>query len=125
MAAGLLLAVSGCSGGPGSDAAAGRVAAQFSAAVTAADTGTACDLLAAGTRSALETESGSPCPDALRELALPGGELLETQAFGRAAESRLDSDVVFLTLSTEGWQVAAAGCTPHADRPYSCDLKGE
>lgn len=121
-----VLASAGCSGAAGNDAAAGRVAQEFSSALAAGDPASACDLLAMGTVTALEQESGSACADALGALDLPvGGSVGTTRAFARAAESVVGADTLFLTLEPGGWKVRAAGCTKRPERPYHCDLKGD
>ncbi len=120
-----LIVLSGCSSAPGHDAAAGDVAARFSEALSTGDMDAACRLLAAGTLTTLKDDHGQPCSEALLTLELPsGGTVSETKAYARAAESTLTSDVVFLTLESNGWKVTAAGCTARPGMPYRCELEG-
>jgi hypothetical protein len=122
----LLFALAGCSSGAGDDAAASAVATQFSEALTDGDTDGACELLAQETRAAVEEEAGTSCGQALSALELPTeGAVHSVQAYGRGAQVKLATDVVFLTLEPTGWRVTAAGCTQRQDRPYRCDVKGE
>ncbi|MCU1635222.1 MAG: hypothetical protein JWQ68_461 [Cryobacterium sp.] len=122
----LLFALVGCSGGAGDDAAATAVATQFAEALTNGDTDGACELLAQGTRASVEQEAGTSCGQALSTLELPTmGAAHDVQAYGRGAQVKLATDVLFLTLESSGWRVTAAGCTQRQDRPYHCAVKGE
>ncbi|MGS0685807.1 hypothetical protein ACVBEQ_11795 [Nakamurella sp. GG22] len=103
---------------------AGRVASDFTTAVTAHDTGAACSLLAPATRSELESD-GSSCEQALLDKQIPtGGAIEHTAAFGRSAQVVLRGDVVFLSDFNGRWLVTAAGCRPERDAPYDCALTG-
>jgi hypothetical protein len=120
------LALAGCSGAAGNDAAAATVAGEFTSALSAGDTDAACALLAQGTLDTLEQESGSSCTEALATVDLPdGGVVISTRAYARGAEAVLESDTVFLTLEPTGWKIHAAGCTQRAPLPYHCELKGD
>jgi hypothetical protein len=127
----VLLALSGCAAGtgsqtPGDDAAAGTVAASFARALADADGSAACDLLAATTRTTLEADSGADCADAITALELPDpGSIRSSEAYGRGAQANFEQDIEFLTLENGQWRVTAAGCVERPDRPYQCDLKGD
>jgi hypothetical protein len=127
----VLLALSGCAaeGGsapPGDDGTAGAVAASFARALADADGSAACDLLAATTRTTLESDSGSDCADAITALNLPDpGSVRSSEAYGRAAQANFEQDIEFLTLENGQWRITAAGCAERPDRPYQCDLKGD
>ena len=125
-----LLALSGCAAAAGpatpGDGAATTVAASFARAVADADGPAACELLAATTRTTLESESGTDCADAIAALGLPDpGAVRSSAAYGRAAQVTFDEDTEFLTLENGQWRITAAGCVERPERPYQCDLKGD
>lgn len=125
-AAGVLVLAAGCSGlNPGSGEAA-ATAQQFHRLLDAGKAAAACRLLAPGTTE--EVESGNPgsCAAKLSRLGLPpASQVLESQAYGREAQVRLDGDTLFLTRSGDRWVVTAAGCTARNERPYLCEVKGD
>jgi len=83
-----------------------------------------CALLAPATVAALEHDEAAPCGDALAQLALPdGGEIVSSVVWGDNAQVRLREDTLFLTNTSAGWKVGAAGCTPHGEAPYLCLLE--
>jgi hypothetical protein len=95
----------------------------FHAAVAAGEGSAACDLLAPAATEELEQAQAAPCPDAVLAADLtPGGEAVESHAYGRQAQVVLTDDVVFLTVSGGRWLVTAAGCTPRPERPYDCEI---
>ncbi|NXY95434.1 hypothetical protein HYE82_13760 [Streptomyces sp. BR123] len=83
----------------------------------------ACALLAPETRKAVA--EASPCGPALAGKRLPAtAGAAVTQTFGRQAMVRLTGDTLFLSQFDAGWKVVAAGCTPRAEQPYDCLVKG-
>lgn len=123
-----LLALSGCAAGPATpgDGAATTVAASFARAVADADGPAACELLAATTRTTLESESGTDCADAIAALGLPDpGGVRSAAVYGRAAQATFEEDTEFLTLENGQWRITAAGCVERPERTYQCDLKGD
>ena len=72
-----------------------------------------CDLLAPATLAAFEKDQSasvhrrdrSSCP-------LDGGEVKSVEVWGGDAQVRMAGDTVFLTETSVGWRVTAAGCTP-------------
>ncbi len=116
-------AVSGC--GASEEAAAQEAASTFYETVGAGDGATACELLAAVTRSELEDSSAKPCDVAVLEEVNPkvGGDRT-VQVFGSMAQVTFDGDTVFLTRSSRKWRVLAAACTPQRDAPHDCQVKG-
>jgi hypothetical protein len=94
-----------------------RVAADFASG----DPTVRCALLAPATMAAVEREG--PC-SATVAAAPPGGQVLGAEVWGDAAQVRLSGDTLFLTRTSTGWKVAAAGCTPNGDLPYTCRLEG-
>ncbi|MCX5613390.1 hypothetical protein OHB39_38675 [Streptomyces sp. NBC_00047] len=105
--------------------AARQVGAAFEQALADADYPRACALLAPQTRQQLEDDESKPCGLALQGQDLPtAGEVQGTQVYGRQALLRLREDTLFLSQFDDGWKVVAAGCTPEADKPYRCSLKG-
>ncbi|MGW7432399.1 hypothetical protein ACWGIN_22965 [Streptomyces sp. NPDC054861] len=101
-------------------------AERFSARAAARDMSAACALLAPTVREELAGTPGPTCAAGLTEAGLPfAGSVRSTAVYGRHAQVTLDGDTYFLALSTEGWRVVAAGCTPRTDRPYDCEVKGD
>jgi hypothetical protein len=121
----ILLLAAGCAGlNPGSNEAA-VTARQFHQLIGSGDGAGACGLLAPGTAEEIENGTAGSCADELSRLGLaPASEVLESQAFGREAQVRMDGDTVFLTQSGGRWVVTAAGCTSRNERPYLCDVRG-
>lgn len=117
------LLVTGCGAGSGQPS---RVAQGFADAVAGKDGGTACSLLAPGTRRELEQSAGRPCPSAVLGQGLgPSRGVRRAQRFGDEAQVLLDGDTVFLARFSVGWRVVAAGCTDRGPaRPYECSVKG-
>jgi hypothetical protein len=124
--AAVLLLAAGCTElNPGSGEAA-ATAQQFHQLVDAGKTGAACRLLAPGTAEEIEGGNPGSCAAKLSRLGLvPAAAVLESQAYGREAQVRLDGDTVFLTRSGDRWVVTAAGCTARNERPYLCEVKGD
>lgn len=121
--AALLLAGCGSVGERG-DAAA-STATRMLGAVEAGDGAEACAVLAPDTVADLEESAGRPCAEAILDEELPGaGAVTGTDVYGQWAQVRLTEDTVFLAAFPGGWRVVAAGCTPRADRPYDCVLRG-
>lgn len=126
LAAGATLLTTGCASAVTADATA---AAQRFEQALGQDPAAACSTLAPGTRDALESDTGSPCGQALPEAGLPrGGDVVRAEVNGHSAQVVLAKDVLFLALFDDGWKVTAAGCTdPGADpqQPYDCLIKGD
>ncbi|HLU53969.1 MAG TPA: hypothetical protein VKZ81_00785 [Pseudonocardia sp.] len=95
-----------------------RVATAFATG----DPGARCALLAPATRAAVER--AGPCTTAIGTAPPDGGRVSETSVWGDNAQVRLSGDTLFLTRIGGGWKVAAAGCTPNGDLPYSCRVEG-
>ncbi|MFG2988953.1 hypothetical protein ACGFZK_06560 [Streptomyces sp. NPDC048257] len=119
------LVLAGC-GAPATRVSGARAAGeQFVRALAANDREAACRLLAPETREALEQEERTACGPALGAEDLPeAGTVRATEVYGRQAMLRLEGDTLFLSLFDSGWKVVAAGCTPRAEQPYQCELKG-
>jgi hypothetical protein len=83
-----------------------------------------CDLLVTPTREALESDGSAPCPDVIADLPLDGGSVESVAVWGRNAQVRLTGDTVFLTETSAGWRVAAAGCESRSEAPYDCEVEG-
>jgi hypothetical protein len=81
-----------------------------------------CDLLAPATLAAFEKDQTS-CTDAVQQLSVDGGEVTSVEVWGGDAQVRLAGDTVFLTETTSGWRVTAAGCTSQGDAPYDCEVE--
>ncbi|KZF09153.1 hypothetical protein A2J03_03150 [Rhodococcus sp. EPR-157] len=52
------------------------------------------------------------------------GSVIDVRAYGRAAQVRMDTDTVFLTIADGEWKVTAAGCRPEPGGPYDCVIEG-
>jgi hypothetical protein len=89
-----------------------------------ADAEARCDLLAPTTLAAFEKDQTASCSDAVEQLGLDGGEVTSVKVWGGDAQVRMDGDTVFLTETTSGWRVTAAGCTSQGDAPYDCEVEG-
>jgi hypothetical protein len=121
-ACGAALVLCGCGA---QDAAAGQAAAAFGVALGAGDVSRACALLAPATRAALEFQQSQPCAQSLQDAELGAGPVVQVEVWGGQALARTGSDTWFLTRTSQGWRVAAAGCVPHGDNaPYLCKLSG-
>jgi len=99
----------------------------FETAIEARDGERACALLGTDTRSKLEQEEKSPCPEAIVSLELPpAGAISDTEVFLTSAVARTSAGgSTFLDESSLGWRVSAAGCRPGPpDEPYECVLEG-
>ena len=120
-----VVAAAGCASvGDRAEAAAG-VAVRMLTAAGARDGAAACAALAPDTAGELEQSAGKPCADAILEEDLPApGEVTGADVYGQWAQVRLAGDTVFLAVFPDGWRVVAAGCTPRAERPYDCRVKG-
>ena len=113
-----VLLLTGCGGLDDDEVA--KVAADFAGGEGAAR----CDLLAPGALAALVEEESSSCEEAIQELPLGSGEVLEVAVWGEEAQARLSDDTLFLTRTSDGWRVAAAACTPRGEEmPYECRLE--
>ena len=88
------------------------------------DASARCDLLAPATLAAFEKDQKASCADAVGQLSLHGGAVTSVQVWGGGAQVRMAGDTVFLTETTKGWRVTAAGCTSQGDAPYDCEVEG-
>ncbi|MFD9902955.1 hypothetical protein ACFWX4_01590, partial [Streptomyces sp. NPDC059063] len=81
--------------------------------------------LAPGTRDELERSAELPCVRALPDAGLPAGSgVRSVDVYGLRARVVTDRDTLFLSSFPDGWKVTAAGCTPRAEKPYQCLIKG-
>ena len=101
------------------------VTERFLEAVAQDDGARACMRLSAGAIEALEHDEGSACAEAARGLELEASRVTRAQVFATEAKVDLaDGASAFLELTSSGWRIAAAGCTPQAgDRPFECELE--
>ena len=118
--AGALALLTGCASASDPDVAA--VATAFED--PGGDPQARCDLLAPATLATFEADESAPCADAIADVPLPGGEAGEVQVWGGDAQVRLGDDTVFLTETSAGWKVTAAGCEPRGEAPYDCEVEG-
>lgn len=116
------MALTGCSG----ESAVGprTTIDRFAAAWAAGDGATLCGLLAEQTSARVASDAGKPCPEAIKDEHLHAGRLVATQVWGRAAQARTTTDVLFLTRAPDGWRITAAGCRAVPDAPYDCRVEG-
>jgi hypothetical protein len=97
-----------------------KVAADFAGGEGAAQ----CELLAPGALAALVEEESSSCEEAIGQVPLGSGAVMEVAVWGEEAQAKLSDDTLFLTRTSDGWRIAAAACTPQsADQPYDCQLE--
>ena len=112
------LLLSGCGGLAEGDVA--RVAADFAAG----DAAERCDLLAPGTLAALVGEESASCEEAIEQVAIGSGDVMEVGVWGEEAQAKLSDDTLFLTHTPAGWRVFAAACVPQGqDQPYDCGVE--
>jgi hypothetical protein len=81
-----------------------------------------CELLAPKALEALEQDQSEPCDQAIAQLPLTGGDVQSVEVWGGDAQVRLTGDTLFLTETSAGWRVAAAGCQPEGEAPYDCEV---
>ena len=96
----------------------------FISDLAAGDSQAGCTLLAPATRDALEYQRNQPCAVALEQLSLPRGDLVDTTDWGGEAQVHTTVDTLFLTRTTQGWRIAAAGCQSRGEAPYACKVQG-
>jgi hypothetical protein len=118
--AGLVTLLSGCASAQ--QPAVEKVAAEFDDPSGNAEA--RCDLLAPATLAAFEKDQTAPCTDAVAQLSVDGGEVRSVEVWGGDAQVRMAGDTVFLTETSAGWRVTAAGCTSQGDAPYDCEVEG-
>lgn len=97
---------------------------QVVAAFATGDPATRCALLAPATLAAVERSALTSCTRVVAGLAPSGGRVLRTSVWGDAAQVQTAEDTVFLTRTSGGWKIAAAGCAPNGDAPYICTVDG-
>ena len=97
---------------------------QVAAAFAGADPLARCQMLAPATVSALQTRRAESCVQAMSQLSLPKGAVVSSTVSGDRAQVRLVGDTVFLTRTSTGWKVTAAGCRSRGDARYVCRLEG-
>ena len=88
------------------------------------DPGQRCDLLAPATLATFERDASTSCSDAIGKVRLAGGTVRSVQVWGGGAQVKLAGDTLFLTETSAGWRVAAAGCQPQGAEPYDCQVEG-
>ena len=101
-----------------------QTATAFLAAVGAGDTRAGCALLAPATGDLLEYRDAQTCVAALTHLPLPTGSVLDATERGGTAQVHTTTDTPFLTRTSQGWRIAAAGCQFRGDAPYACKVEG-
>jgi hypothetical protein len=112
------LLLTGCGGLAEGDVA--EVAADFAAG----DATARCDLLAPATVAALVEEDATPCEEAIEQVDIGSGELMEVGVWGEEAQAKLSDDTLFLTHTPAGWRVFAAACVSQGqDQPYDCEVE--
>jgi len=99
-----------------------EVAASFEDA--GAEPAARCELLAPATLAAFEEDESAPCPEAIEQVPLQGGDVESVQIWGGDAQVRLSGDTLFLTETRGGWRVTAAACRSQGEAPYDCEVEG-
>ncbi|XVQ89797.1 hypothetical protein ACQP2K_21000 [Microbispora siamensis] len=54
---------------------------------------------------------------------LRAGAVRGVDVWGDEARVRVDGDTLFLHRFPDGWRVRAAGCEPHPEQPYECEVE--
>jgi hypothetical protein len=101
-----------------------QTVAAFISDLAAGDSQAGCALLAPATRDALEYQSNQSCAVALEQLSLPRGDLVDIADWGGEAQVHTTADTLFLTQTSQGWRIAAAGCQSRGEAPYACKVQG-
>jgi hypothetical protein len=116
----VLVALSGC--GTVADDDVARVATAF--AQDGQDAAARCSLLAPSTRATLTEQEDSACPDAIGKVKMGAGHLVSVEVWGEEAQAKLTDDTLFLTHTSQGWRVLAAGCKARSEQqPYDCQVQ--
>ncbi|MCU1660391.1 MAG: hypothetical protein QOI36_4020 [Pseudonocardiales bacterium] len=100
------------------------VVEQVASTFAAADPSTRCAMLAPATVAVVEAARSESCVQAMAQLSLPEGAVVSSTVWGDNAQVQLVGDTVFLTRTSTGWKVTAAGCRSRGDAPYVCRLEG-
>lgn len=125
--AGVTLAMTGVllgSCADGERVAVEQAASEFTEALAAGEIQHACEMLAPSTRSRLESQEDQACAEAMQQIPLPGGPIEQADVWGGEAQVRTNGDTLFLTRTSQGWRIAAAGCRARGEAPYDCQLEG-
>lgn len=117
------LLLNACSAGPDRDAVA-AAAQSFAADLAKGNGQAACALLTDNARSSATGATSVSCARAVLGVHVAGDQVSGEQVWGDAAQVRLGSDVLFLRLIADRWQVSAAGCTRQPAGPYDCKVGG-
>ncbi|GIH96176.1 hypothetical protein Psi01_68060 [Planobispora siamensis] len=117
----LITGLTGCASAE--EGAAGQAAQRFYSAISAGQGDRACALLTPRAAESVES-GGEACARAVTTLVMPGGEVRGAEVWGDEAQVRLVRDTVFLHRFPQGWLVRAAGCRPHGELPYDCEVEG-
>jgi hypothetical protein len=83
-----------------------------------------CDLLAPATLATFEKDQTAPCTDAVQHVSLEGGTVTSVEICGGDAQVRMSGDTLFLTETSAGWRITAAGCRSQGEAPYDCEVEG-
>jgi hypothetical protein len=94
------------------------------AAFATGDPPARCALLAPATLATVEETEPGGCSAAVAQLPRSSGQVRTTSVWGDEAQVQLTDDTLFLTRTGNGWKVVAAGCRPHGDAPYECQVEG-
>ncbi|MDI6627771.1 MAG: hypothetical protein QME72_08635 [Rhodococcus sp. (in: high G+C Gram-positive bacteria)] len=122
----IVLVLPGCSSLGPDAAGAGHAASSFHAALRGGNGVEGCALLAADTVEHVEKSSHAACEKGILDSDIPDAEqIVDVRAYGRAAQVRMDTDTVFLTVADGGWKVTAAGCRAEPGGPYDCMIEGQ
>jgi hypothetical protein len=119
-AAAAALLLSGCGDLSSDDVT--RTARAF--ATAEGDPAARCALLNDTTLAALVEDEGATCEEALPDIPVGSGDVVEVEVWGEEAQAKLSDDTLFLTRTADGWRVTAAACRPQGpDLPYECQVE--
>jgi uncharacterized protein YceK len=123
----LAVALAGC--GTADDRTQARAVTQRFVAAYEQDRGQeACDQLSDATAEELESQEQKSCDEAVTELDLQGGAVVDAKVYITNAKVDLASgESVFLNREPSGWKLSAVGCKntegKPRDRPLDCELE--
>jgi len=124
--AAVALASAGCGQSDDRDAVRATTT-RFLAAYDADQGEAACAALSEDTRTELESQEKSSCPDAIGEVELEPGAVRHVHVTLTNAKVDLASgESLFLSEEATGWRISALGCKPQGkptNSPFDCELQ--
>ena len=88
----------------------------------------ACAQLSTAALTQLEGQTRQSCRDAVTQLELEGGAIVDAHVYIVNAKVDLrNGESAFLSRESSGWRISALACRPEQgkprDRPYECEVE--